>query len=95
LADSHCFLLATHGDSVTANIAEGFRQPTDRSFARYLSISASSAEESRAHLRAAEALHHLTRERNLGLLAEAREIANMLGGLVSYLRRCDRRDRRP
>jgi four helix bundle protein len=76
-----------------SNISEGFRQATDRGFARYLSIAAGSAEETRSHLTAAELKGHLTPVRSRELRAEAQEIANMLGALIRYLRRSDRKDR--
>jgi len=80
-------------ESIMSNIAEGFRQATDRAFARYLSIAAGSAEEARTHLTAAEIKGHIAQTRSQELRAEAREIANMLGGLVLYLRRSDRKYR--
>ena len=80
-------------ESVMSNIAEGFRQPTDRAFARYLEISASSAEESRSHLVAAALASEAQAESCRELAGEAREIANMLGAFIRYLRRCDRKSR--
>ena len=80
-------------ESIMSNVAEGFRQPTDRAFARYLGISSGSAEESRTHLLAAELRGHVGRSRCAELVTEAREIADMLGGLIKYLHRCDRKDR--
>jgi four helix bundle protein len=79
--------------SIAANIAEGFSQPTDRAFARYLAIAAGSAEEVRVHLRTAELQGIVTHEPAAELMKEAREIANMLRGFIRYLHRCDRRDR--
>ena len=80
-------------ESIVSNIAEGFRQPTDRAFARYLGISSSSAEECRTHLAAAELRRHIARQRRIELTGEAREIADMLDGFIRYLHRCDRRNR--
>jgi four helix bundle protein len=85
--------LGDSAESIAANIAEGFRQPSDRAFARYLGISSSSAEEARTHLGAAESRGHVGRERRIELSAEATEIADMLDGFIRYLRRCDRKDR--
>jgi four helix bundle protein len=80
-------------ESMMSNISEGFRQTTDRAFARYLAIAAGSAEEARTHLLAAELKGLAVRPRSSELRAEASEIANMLGGLIRYLRRSDRKDR--
>ena len=85
--------LNASAESIMSNISEGFRQTTDRGFARYLSIAAGSAEETRSHLAAAEMKGLLAEARSRELRAEALEIANMLGGLVRYLRRSDRKDR--
>ena len=79
--------------SIAANIAEGFSQPTDRAFARYVAIAAGSAEEVRVHLRTAELQGIIAHEAAAALMQEAREIANMLRGFIRYLHRCDRRDR--
>jgi four helix bundle protein len=80
-------------ESIMSNIAEGFRQATDRAFARYLSIAAGSAEEVRSHVAAAELKRLIAHARSRELRGEAMEIANMLGGLIRYLHRTDRKDR--
>jgi four helix bundle protein len=80
-------------ESVVSNIAEGYRQPTDRAFARYLAIAAGSGEELRVHLEAAGLRRAIPRPRVAELMAEAREIVNMIGAFIGYLRRCDRKDR--
>lgn len=93
---SHLWLadqLNESAESTLGNIAEGFRQPTDRAFARFLTISSSSAEESRTHLLAAEMLRLVGGRRSLELRREAKEIADMLEGFIRYLYRCDRKDR--
>lgn len=80
-------------ESTMSNIGEGFRQLTDRGFARYLAIAAGSAEESRVHLMAAELRGHIAPARAAELIDEARQIANMLGGFIAYLHRSDRKSR--
>ena len=85
--------LNASAESIMSNISEGFRQASDRSFARYLTIAAGSAEEVRSHLAAAELKGHVSQARSTELRSEARQIVNMLGGLVRYLRRSDRKDR--
>jgi four helix bundle protein len=85
--------LNASAESIMSNISEGFRQASDRSFARYLTIAAGSAEEVRSHLTAAELKGHVAEAQSIELRGEAREIVNMLGGLVRYLRRSDRKNR--
>jgi four helix bundle protein len=85
--------LNASAESIMSNIAEGFRQATDRGFARYLSIAAGSAEETRSHLTAAELKGHLAHARAAEVRREALEITTMLGTLIRYLRRSDRKDR--
>jgi four helix bundle protein len=85
--------LNASAESIMSNIAEGFRQATDRAFARYLSIAAGSAEEARTHLSAAELKGHFGHAESAALRQEALEIVNMLGALVHYLRRSDRKER--
>jgi four helix bundle protein len=82
-------------ESMLANIAEGYRQGSDRAFARYLTISSGSAEESRTHLTAARVLGHLSQERSSALRQEVLEIAQMLEGLVAYSHRPNRKNRFP
>jgi four helix bundle protein len=85
--------LNASAESIMSNISEGFRQATDRAFARYLSIAAGSAEETRSHISAAELKGRIAHEQSLELRSEAQQIANMLTGLIRYLRRSDRKDR--
>ena len=80
-------------ESVVANIAEGFRQPTDRAFARYLGIAAGSADELRVHLEAAGLRRMVATPRAAELMGEAKEIASMIESFARYLRRSDRKDR--
>ena len=47
-------------DSITANVSEGFEQPTDRAFANFLFISKGSTAESRKRLAIALARRYIT-----------------------------------
>ena len=80
-------------ESIVSNISEGFRQPTDRAFARYLGIAAASAEEARTHLLAAEMRGQVQQGASLELRRETRELADMLAGFIRYLHRCERKNR--
>jgi four helix bundle protein len=80
-------------DSMLSNISEGFEQPTDRSFARYLYHSKGSTAEIRSRLRIAAKRKYITipefEERDkLG-----DEVARMTVGLIKYLLRSNRRNR--
>jgi four helix bundle protein len=80
-------------ESVLANIAEGFRQSSDRAFARYLTIAAGSAEEARTHLIAASMQQQITAERLSELTSDLDSILRMLNSFIHYLHRCDRKRR--
>jgi four helix bundle protein len=80
-------------DSVVSNIAEGFEQPTDRSFALYLYRSKASAAEVRARLFIARGRGHITEAEHQRAVDTGTELAKMLSGLIKYLYSCDRKDR--
>src|SRR5262249_51720163 len=80
-------------DSITSNIAEGFDQPTDRAFARYLYHSKASNAETRRRLRMACRRNCLTTEEFNTRNDAADELARMLTGLIKYLLRSNRKDR--
>ena len=80
-------------DSLVSNIAEGFGQGTDRAFARYLYIARGSANEIGSHMAVARA-RKLTSGAVAGnLIEEARQIGNMISGLIAYLLKSDWKDR--
>jgi four helix bundle protein len=80
-------------DSVIANISEGFAQPNDRAFARYLFISKASNAEARTRLLVACDRGYLTAEEFASRSAISDEVARMITGLIKYLLKSDRRDR--
>ena len=80
-------------DSVISNIAEGFEQPTDRSFAQYLYRSKASAAEVRARLFIAHRRAYVTDAEHSRAAALGIELAKMLAGFIKYLYACDRKDR--
>ena len=80
-------------DSVISNIAEGFAQPTDRAFARFLymleSLQRGGSNKATARLRSR--LHY---GHELAACNEVGdEVARMTTGLIKYLVKSDRRDR--
>jgi four helix bundle protein len=85
--------LSDAADSVIANIAEGFTQPTDRAFARYLFISKASNAEARTRLLLACDKGYITSDEFAACNEIADEVARMTTGLIKYLVTSDRRDR--
>ena len=81
-------------DSILSNLAEGFEQGTDRGFARYLYIARGSCAEARAHLTVAQLRGSIAPETVDALRKDAAQIAQMLTGLIEYLHRSDRKQRR-
>ena len=80
-------------DSVVANISEGFEQPTDRAFARYLFTSKASASEVRARTEVALKRGYISQEQYSTVANLATEVIKMSVGLAKYLLRCDRKNR--
>ena len=80
-------------DSVVSNIAEGFEQPTDRAFARYLYISKSSNGEARARLLVARNRRFINDDEFQTCNRLSVELAKMLTVFIKYLIKSDRRDR--
>jgi four helix bundle protein len=85
--------LSDAADSLVSNIAEGFEQPTDRAFSRYLFTSKASNAEARKRLRIARDRHYITPEEFDRRNAIGDEVARLTTGLIKYLIRSDRRDR--
>jgi four helix bundle protein len=80
-------------DSVLSNIAEGFDQPTDRAFVRYLYVSKSSNSEVRARLGSACRKSCISADQFKKCDDIADRVARMLTGLIKYLVRSDRKHR--
>jgi four helix bundle protein len=80
-------------DSILSNIAEGFEQPTDRAFARYLFISKASTAEVRKRLLMANHRGYITTEEFESRNELGDVVARMTTGLIKYLVKSDRKDR--
>ena len=80
-------------DSIFSNIAEGFAQPSDRAFAKYLFTSKASAAEARTRLQIACNRDYITSDdfRSCNYLGD--EVARMATGLIKYLLKSDRKNR--
>src|SRR5690606_30296927 len=72
--------------SVMANIAEGFERGGDREFRQFLAIAKGSIGEVRSHLYVAYDAGHITQEQLDHAHAVSRDVTNMLGGLMRYLK---------
>ena len=85
--------LSDASDSVVSNISEGFEQPTDRAFAKYLFIAKSSASEVRTRVRLARKKGYISAEKSENAAELATEVIRMCTGLSKYLVRSNRKDR--
>ncbi|MEX2044805.1 MAG: four helix bundle protein [Opitutus sp.] len=73
--------------SVTANISEGFEREGNREFIQFLSQSKGSVGELKDHLYTALDEHYITQTEFDAAYRLAEDATNLLGGLMSYLRR--------
>ena len=80
-------------DSVLANMSEGFEQPTDIAFARYLYISKGSVAEVLTRLRASRRRRCVSQGELTPLADQGEALGRMLGGFIKYLKRSGFRDR--
>ncbi len=80
-------------DSILSNIAEGFEQPTDRAFAKYLFTSKASTAEVRKRLLLACHRGYITKDEYRSRDELGDEVARMTTGLIKYLVKSDRKDR--
>lgn len=80
-------------DSIVSNIAEGFEQPTDRAFARYLYISKASNGEVRARLHIARNRRDIDDHEFQPCYRLSVEVGKMLTEFIKYLTKSDRRNR--
>ena len=80
-------------DSITANMEEGFEQPTDKAFAGYLTYSKASLAEVLGRLKTAHRKRYITAEELACRREMGEQLGKMLGGFIKYLRRSDFKDR--
>ena len=84
---------ATQRTRSSSNISEGFEQPTDRAFAKYLYTAKASTAEVRTRLKLCCRRGYLTAEEFAARDALGDEIARIANGLIKYLLKSNRRDR--
>ncbi len=70
-----------------SNVAEGFARKTRRDFAHFLDVARRSAVEVQSLLYVAVDVGYLNTEQFKALYALADEVAALVGGFTSYLRR--------
>jgi four helix bundle protein len=80
-------------DSIVSNIEEGFEQPTDRAFARYLFISKASTAEARGRLKRAYERKYISAEELRTRDEIGDEVTRLTVGMIKYLPKSNRRDR--
>jgi four helix bundle protein len=80
-------------DSISANLAEGFEQPTDRAFGNFVFHAKGSTAEVLARLREAHIKKCLTQEELDFHLKLGDEVCRLLAGLARYLYKSDFKDR--
>lgn len=85
--------LSDAADSILSNISEGFEQPTDRAFAKYLYTAKASTAEVRTRLKLCCRRGYISAEEFAAHDTLGDEIARITNGLIKYLLKSDRRDR--
>ncbi len=77
--------------SIMSNIAEGFGRGGNKEFAQFLSTAKGSASEVQAQLYGALDTNYITQEQFKHLYELTQSTGNMIGGLIRYLSKSDRR----
>jgi four helix bundle protein len=85
--------IAEANDSITANMEEGFEQPSDASLVNYLFHSKGSLAEVLGRLRTARRKRYFADDELAPHLREGEEIGRMLGGWIRYLSASNYKDR--
>lgn len=74
--------------SVSSNIVEGFEKNNNNEFIRFLKIAKGSVGEVRNQLFIALAVGYITQAEFDEINKELEDLANQIGGLISYLEKC-------
>lgn len=73
--------------SISSNIAEGFERDGSGEFGQFLSTAKGSTGEVRSQLHLALDQGYITATEHLELVTSTRQTANLIGGMMRYLRR--------
>ncbi len=74
--------------STSSNIVEGFEKNNNNEFIRFLKIAKGSVGEVRNHLFISLAVSYISQEQFNKTNQELEDLANQIGGLISYLEKC-------
>jgi four helix bundle protein len=80
-------------DSILSNMAEGFEQPTDEAFAKYVFHSKGSLAEVLVRSREARMKDYISQNDLAAREVLGKPLGAMMGGFIKYLRRSGFRDR--
>ena len=80
-------------DSITSNMREGFEQPTDDTFSRYLFISKGALGEVHSRLASGQRKRYITPNELTTHTAAGQILGKMLGGFIKYLAKSGFKDR--
>jgi four helix bundle protein len=72
--------------SIPSNIAEGFERDGNKEFLQFLSIAKGSAGELKSQLYITVDQKYISETEFTGLMIQLADVANMIGGLMKYLR---------
>lgn len=86
--------IAAASERVASLISEGFEQSSDRHFAQYCYRAKGSCGEIRTQLAVSRDREYITEAERARLHEQYEEVAKMLSGLIDYLERADRPQRR-
>lgn len=74
--------------SISSNIVEGFEKNNNNEFIRFLKIAKGSSGEVRNQLYIALAINYISQQQFDLVNGELENLANQIGGLISYLEKC-------
>lgn len=74
--------------SISSNIVEGFEKNNNNEFIRFLKIAKGSVGEARNQLFIALAVGYISQEQFNKTNQELEDLANQIGGFISYLEKC-------
>jgi len=80
-----CEQIETANDSIDANMKEGFEQPTDVAFAKFVFVAKGSTEEVIARTQQAHRKHLISDDQLASIVQLGVPLGKMMGGFIKYL----------